>query len=164
MSHTAVWVRKVKSYSQVKIRGVDPKCGRPRDPLHSLEPLFCHASRSALAAVHLVLHSRAAARVQAGSPAVVDGHSNGPSHWICACRSRPGKVVQLVRRVWPSNSGALSSVGRTKYQLPHRAPPTTLISTLHMASTPSATGRASPTWCYLGMPFQWSVSNALRAA
>ena len=28
-------------------RGVSPKCGRPRDPLHSLEPLFCHASRSA---------------------------------------------------------------------------------------------------------------------
>ena len=120
--------------------------------------------KCSLAAVHLVLHSRAAARVQAGSSAVVHGHSSGSSQWVCACRSRPGQVAQLVHRVWPSNSGALSSVGRPRYQLPHRAPPTTLISTLRLASPPSATGRASPLWCSLGMPFQWSVSNALRAA
>ena len=120
--------------------------------------------KCSLAAVHLVLHSRAAARVQAGSSAVVHGHSSGSSQWVCACRSRPGQVAQLVHRVWPSNSGALSSVGRPRYQLPHRAPPTTLISTLQLASPPSATGRASPPWCSLGMPFQQSVSNALRAA
>ena len=120
--------------------------------------------KCSLAAVHLVLHSRAAARVQAGSPAVVDGHSNGHSHWICACRSRPGQVAQLVHRVWPSNSGALSSLGWPKDQEPLRAPPSMLSGVLHLASTPSAISGAVGRWCSLGMPFQQSLPDALRAA
>ena len=117
-----------------------------------------------LAAVHLVLHSCAAARVQAGSPAVVDGHSNRPSPWICACRSRPGKVVELVRRVWPSNSGALSSQQPVRSPKPRRAPNTLASSRAFSPYSPYSHVGASKICKDLGMPFQQSLPDALRAA
>jgi len=120
--------------------------------------------KCSLAAVHLMLHSRAAARMQAGSSAVVHGHSSGSSQWVCACRSRPGQVAQLVHRVWPSNSGALSSQQLVRSPKPRRAPNTLASSRAFSPYSPYSHVGASMICKDLGMPFQQSVSNALRAA
>ena len=94
----------------------------------SQSPQFCPKSRKSWEEVFLVqpvaAWSRARASWHAAAQLFVHSPSTRSFHRVRHGRSQPWQHPVRHRRVWPSNSGALSSVGRTKYQLPHRAPPT----------------------------------------
>ena len=122
-------------------------------------------SECSLAAVHLLRPSRAAAIVQAGPPAVVHGHSNMASHWVCRCRSRPGQDdFQLVRRVQPSNSGALSNQQPVRSLKPRHAPNTLASSCAFSPYSPYSHVGASIICKDLGMQISAVEPDALRAA